>query len=1497
MKPRKALSLVLCMVAFAAHAASVSIDTIKFAAGSWARSNAALGVRHGRAVSAVEPYEVGGTNGFYAVSLEGGGTVFMSADDDITPVIAFTSASNPDLSEKSLLRYLLEKDIAFRRGVLAADAAAAKKKTAQLSSSSSSVTSSAASSAKTLWAALAPSGQSDPKMLMASASPRTVDAISDIRVPQLVQSLWSQTEDDNGNPCYNYHTPNNYPSGCTATAAGQIMRYWNYPSQELPSITRTCTVNNFETDLTTLGESRIYDWANMKYDPNMFSTEDEREAIGHLLSDIGIALSSDYTKSGTGADPQVLGGLFKDDYEYASGVMYWNKTGWSTGDGGLHTREVRNKIVYANLDAKRPVQFAIYGYDSYGKWAGHAVVCDGYGFVTIGGVETEFAHVNMGWAGTDDMWYNIPEINAANSGAYVGQSGIDFMYLGGAAYNIHPTETGDLLTGRVVEDEEPVSGATVELRDSTGAAIATTTTDEYGVYYFSVAGGATYDVYAVSGDGTKSGLADDVYLPATVEDASTEFAHNVTKAANVGNSWGNDIDIAIPYVRVVSDGSASLYNNLNTALAAAGGISNAVVEIFGPVRLKKPVTLVSDMTICVVPDSASDYPAFGDCPVTVNESAVTTKGWALQIADGVRVCFSNIVFTAESGSLPYIDVLSGGGVSIAGTVGLGVVKTQTADAFALAGAFEPSGAGVSVAYAGTAKNGEQFGVYECSYADALCATNIANALDATFTGSAADGGLLVWDRVSASPAIAVAYATNDTIGVKYYLSMDLLFEDYTNGAEIVVLRDCASENFTNSVTASKSVTIRSEGDAPFTVTAGNSAGFTVRGEGVELVFTNVVFTRSKTASNASFVTVEDGASFTLASGAVIENLSLAGTASAVHVTKGAFAMYDGSAITNCTGAGNANGKGAAVYLGGKDCDMDFAGGTITGCRTGGRNGQNGGGVYAEVGTTVYVSGSATATGNFKGVTGSVADDIYVSDASALVLAGGLNGGEIGVTCANGKTSGTPFATVGEDVDGSVAAMACSHFVNDANAKLDATVSEGGTNLVWAAQPSGPQPVDESEALVRLTVGEASETYATLDDAIEVAGDSAAAFELLGDVELSKSLSILGAKTISGGEGFHALVRTNAVAISVAGDSSLTVTNLYVYGGDSDEAVGRLFDVRDGGRLVFESGTMVESVFGSEQSMVAPIVVWNGCFEMNSGAAITYCLNTYRRTSKSDALTAGAILVYGTKAVASLKGGSITGCEAAGAGAVGVANGATVMIGGDLDVSGNALLSGEESNVVVQDGSSLVLSGVLTGGVGYTEGVESSTNKFGTVDAEFAQSASEEDLVASARRFTHDVTGSTGLVATNVADAADYILIWKTAAGGSNVYTNTPAGSRKELSAGTKNAEPSAPGGEPSVYIVLGSGATIIDCKPFAFTNIEPTVDGKWKLALKPGVAGCKYRLVTSDDLSVPVESWTKVAEKTLAEGDLDGESTFTFEVESSDVKRFWAVIGYNGEGS
>ena len=97
MKTRKALSLFFCTVAFAAGAATVSVDTAKLAAGSWALSNASLGVPHGRTVSGATAYEVDGKPGFYAVALEGGGTLFLAADDEIGPVLAFTASSNQSI--------------------------------------------------------------------------------------------------------------------------------------------------------------------------------------------------------------------------------------------------------------------------------------------------------------------------------------------------------------------------------------------------------------------------------------------------------------------------------------------------------------------------------------------------------------------------------------------------------------------------------------------------------------------------------------------------------------------------------------------------------------------------------------------------------------------------------------------------------------------------------------------------------------------------------------------------------------------------------------------------------------------------------------------------------------------------------------------------------------------------------------------------------------------------------------------------------------------------------------------------------------------------------------------------------------------------------------------------------------------------------------------------------------------------------------------------------
>ena len=1454
MKASKIHLLFFLAFALGANAATVSVDTVKLAAGSWALSNASLGVPHGTTVSGATPYSVDGTNAFYAVSLEGGGTVFFAADDEIGPVLAFTAATNVDLTADSPLLNLLTRDVKARRR-MPSRASTPMLLAANGTSSASAGTASASyegERAKKLWAALTSPARPlrGPMLLGATASPQETLASSDIRVEPILTTQWSQTKDKAGNKCYNYYTPNEYPCGCVATAAGQIMYSWKWPTEELPQFSNSCTVDDVTTELDSSGPPRVYNWDAMVDKPGFATSEESRQAIGALLSDLGIAFGADYTKEGTGAFEWDVPEPMRTHFKYASAYTY---SGRETQ--ALHNAPVRQRAVLANLDAKRPVELYIIST----RAGGHAVVADGYGYVTISGEKVEFTHINMGWAGTDEMWYNLPVIQTKEAGSQGGQTGgYTFEYLTGATFNIHPTETGDLLTGRILEDGEPVEGATVTVYAAGGTEpIANTTSDAHGIYSFALQGGVAYDVRAslTEGTKTKSGSADDVFLKATTV-ADTE-TYTTDDDDDIGNSWGNDIDIAIPHVRVVAGAETKLYNNLGAALTAAATLDDPVVEVFGPTYMKKPVTVVTNMTICVVADPASDYPTMEDCAITIRDDAVTADGWALQIADGVRVAFSNVVFTAESGDLPYVDVMATGTASVAGKIGIGAIKVQDLGGFVLAGALDPVGGMLSVSCPGATDRFSRFGTYECSKDDAsACAGCILNALEQTLMGSVgAESGALVWDRVPVDPSIAAASAKNDNIGTTYYNSLDLLFKDYAGGAEVVVLRDCGAGSFTAPVTISNDFSIASADGQTCVVTASKDVCFSVT-NGAGLAFTNVAFTRSGSGSQ-NFVTLDDG-TFVLDDGAVIADLSLAGTASAVWVNKGTITMRDGSAITNCVATTGHKGYGAAVYLKGADCTMDFAGGTITGCKATGQQ-TYGAAVYAGAGSKIDVSGSAAAYGNAP-------SDVYYNQPSVLTLAGSFTG-NVGVFCGSGYKEGKSFATVGDGVSEDAAKMACGHFVNDKNAKLSAAVSDDGKTLVWVKEDTGPKPVPEADAVVRLVLGDASDTYASLGDALEMADGADARLELLKDVSLDESVSFAGAVVLDG-MGFE-LTRDDDFYLAVT-NSTLTLTNIVLSGGFA--GLGRILDV-NGGSLVLESGTKICDVYGFEKSMVAPVVVWNGSFVMESGAEISDCGNYYE-PEPTGALTAGAVLVNGQGASADFRGGTISGCWASRAGGVYIGNKAGIRISGDTKILGNQLLTGEENNLVVQDMSGLVLADILTGRVGYTEGVLGNTNVFGVIDAEFAASTTASNLVVSARRFTHDKTAAKGMVATNETEA---ILVWSTAVGDSTEFTNTVDG-------------------VTTVYDVVlvevdDDDPEIIECEPFSFVALEEVSADTWKLTLKPGTEYCVYTLMTSDDL----ETWTQIGEKkTLSAEDMNDELEFVFEAPASGVKRFWKVEGANG---
>ncbi len=155
------------------------------------------------------------------------------------------------------------------------------------------------------------------------------------------------------------------PSGCVATAIGQIMRYYEYPIS--------------------------YQWASMPLS-NQGSNE-----ISKLLRDIGTAVNMDYACYGSTAKTEDSPNAFKNTFGYSSASFgYWE-----------------NAIVKEEIKAGRPVILAGYNEKNcFLLWCnyevGHAWVCEGYRthYYCELGIQSTYYYMNWGWGGSYDGYYN-----------------------------------------------------------------------------------------------------------------------------------------------------------------------------------------------------------------------------------------------------------------------------------------------------------------------------------------------------------------------------------------------------------------------------------------------------------------------------------------------------------------------------------------------------------------------------------------------------------------------------------------------------------------------------------------------------------------------------------------------------------------------------------------------------------------------------------------------------------------------------------------------------------------------------------------------------------------------------------------------------------------------------------------------------------------------------------------------------------------------------------
>ena len=461
---------------------------------------------------------------YHIVNLEEGGFVVTSGDTTITPIVAFSGTGELDVSDVgNPLLALLERDMSRRLGTVAG-----KKMTANDGGNGKGGT-------EEEWAALLQPGDKN------KAGYGAVASLSDIRVEPMVASKWGQSY-WNGYATFNYYTPKKYVSGCVATAFAQIMRYWQKPTASVTAGSYRCWVDGVGSTYTMKGET--YEWSSMPLTSSTCTSEAQRQAIGKLLYDVGVASQMEWTGEGSGTLGCHASQALRSRFGYASSQSYFDITGYGlTQDFTTQQGEFRNAIL-ASLDAGMPVAIGVGGDNG-----GHEMVVDGYGYSG----SKIYCHINCGWSGDEDAWYNL-------LGGYI--TSAEFGYLDEVGYNIHPTTTGDVISGRVLNSSgTAVSGATVTLTLPSGGT-RTATSNSKGIYFFRVTSSGTYKVSASNGSlsstvrtialtmstactakKTQSGGIADA-AGNSVYNSSGDYVGPSGLGGTLGNSWGNDLTLS-----------------------------------------------------------------------------------------------------------------------------------------------------------------------------------------------------------------------------------------------------------------------------------------------------------------------------------------------------------------------------------------------------------------------------------------------------------------------------------------------------------------------------------------------------------------------------------------------------------------------------------------------------------------------------------------------------------------------------------------------------------------------------------------------------------------------------------------------------------------------------------------------------------------------------------------------------------------------------------------
>lgn len=305
---------------------------------------------------------------FYVFNIANKGFVIVSGDDEVLPILGYSEEGvfildniAPEVLKwlenyKDQIRYVIENNI---------------KATEEI---------------KQEWE----------ELLKDSTSLRTQQitnsTLSTQAVSPLIQTKWNQSPHVNALCPYdvNAGSSNGFRAvtGCVATAMAQILKYWGSPSQG--SGFHSYNHTTYGTLSANFGAT-TYNWSSM---PNFVNSPNS--AVATLMYHCGVSVDMNYGPNSSGA-----AGAIK---VAPAMINYFGYTSSIIDNRSSYTDSQWINILKQDLNSSRPMY-----YEGIGGSAGHAFVCDGYD-------SNNFFHMNWGWGGFYDGYFNINALNPSGTG-------------------------------------------------------------------------------------------------------------------------------------------------------------------------------------------------------------------------------------------------------------------------------------------------------------------------------------------------------------------------------------------------------------------------------------------------------------------------------------------------------------------------------------------------------------------------------------------------------------------------------------------------------------------------------------------------------------------------------------------------------------------------------------------------------------------------------------------------------------------------------------------------------------------------------------------------------------------------------------------------------------------------------------------------------------------------------------------------------------------------